>query len=69
MAQQQDKSSPDAPDKSGASDEVVNMFTFVVGTGFSQTIGACGVMSNIINIICFAKMGFKETVNISLFSK
>ncbi|CAG5130214.1 unnamed protein product, partial [Candidula unifasciata] len=31
-----------------------------------QAIDLLGIVTNIINIVCFAKQGFKETTNISL---
>lgn len=34
-----------------------------------QLIDVVGTGANVVNIICFVKQGFRETVNISLFGK
>lgn len=31
-----------------------------------QSINIFGIITNIINIICFAKLGFKDSINVSL---
>ncbi|CAG5126558.1 unnamed protein product, partial [Candidula unifasciata] len=45
---------------------VLTICYWVIYTGLCQTISIFGVLTNIINIICFVKQGFKESVNVSL---
>lgn len=45
------------------------VFTLVVYSVVCQAIAIFGIVTNIINIICFIKQGFKESVNVSLFGK
>ncbi|CAG5124060.1 unnamed protein product, partial [Candidula unifasciata] len=42
------------------------VFQWVVYTVVCQTIDVFGLVTNIINIVCFVKQGFKDPVNISL---
>lgn len=43
--------------------------TYLLYCFISQTIAVFGVFTNIINIMCFMKQGFSETINISLLGK
>ncbi|CAG5129996.1 unnamed protein product, partial [Candidula unifasciata] len=45
---------------------VVEIFMYVMVSGLCQLINLFGIVTNIFNIICFVKQGFKDTVNISL---
>lgn len=45
------------------------IFTYVVYAFVCQAIALSGIVTNILNIICFVKQGFKDSVNISLLSK
>lgn len=38
-------------------------------TALCQSIVVFGIVTNIINIICFVKQGFKDQINISLSGK
>lgn len=51
------------------SDRVILIFQWVVYTAVWQAVIVFGIGTNIINIICFMKQGFKDPVNISLFGK
>lgn len=44
--------------------EVMELFTWIVFTWVCQVIDIFGIITNIINIVCFVKQGFKESVNI-----
>lgn len=56
-------------DSSGISDEAVLIFTWVVFEGLCQMINIFGIVTNVINIICFIRQHFKDSVNISLLGK
>lgn len=60
---------PKAPDISEISDEAVLIFTWVVFGVLCQVIDVVGIVTNIVNIICFVKQGVKDSVNISLLGK
>lgn len=47
------------------SDYAMLIYTWVVYAVFCQIINIFGIITNIINIVCFAKQGFKDSVNIS----
>lgn len=51
---------------SAINDEVVKIFTFIVYCSVCLAIDIFGMAANIINILCFVKQGFKESVNVSL---
>lgn len=51
------------------SDHATVIFKWIIIAGAGQLLDVCGIVSNIINIICFVKQGFKEPINISLFGK
>lgn len=51
---------------SGISDEVTQIVKWVILTGVCQVINMFGIVTNIINIVCFVKQGFQDPVNISL---
>lgn len=42
------------------------LFTWVTYAGVCQTVNIFGIVSNIINIVCFITQGFKEAINVSL---
>ncbi|CAG5123387.1 unnamed protein product, partial [Candidula unifasciata] len=42
------------------------VFQWVLFTVLCQIVALFGIGSNIVNIICFAKQGFKDPINISL---
>ncbi|CAG5117984.1 unnamed protein product, partial [Candidula unifasciata] len=48
------------------SDEATEIFIWVVLTVVCQALCLFGISTNIINIICFVKQGFKDPINISL---
>lgn len=45
---------------------VVLIYKYVVFTVLRQAINIFGIVTNTINIICFVKHGFKESINVSL---
>lgn len=47
------------------SDRVVLILQWVVLATVSQLTDICGIRANIINIVCFVKQGFKDTVNVT----
>lgn len=51
------------------SEELERIFTWVVYGVLCQLIGIFGIVTNVINIICFIKQDFKSTVNINLLGK
>lgn len=51
------------------SNEVRQIFQWVFFTIICELIDIFGVAANIINITCFFRMGFKDTINISLLGK
>lgn len=51
------------------SGELELIFTSVVYGVLCQLIAVFGIVTNIINIICFIKQDFENTVNISLLGK
>ncbi|KAK0040585.1 N-formyl peptide receptor 2 [Biomphalaria pfeifferi] len=48
------------------SDHVLATFTSVVDTWFSLVIALLGILGNILTIVVFTTMGFKETINITM---
>lgn len=48
------------------SNEVTIIFQWVIFTVLCQTTDVFGVVANIVNVICFVKLGFKDPVNVSL---
>lgn len=48
---------------------VICIYTYVTIAGLCQLLNIFGIVTNIINIVCFVKQGFKDTVNISLLGK
>ncbi|CAG5115103.1 unnamed protein product, partial [Candidula unifasciata] len=48
------------------SDKAIIIFQYVMITVICQFINIFGVGTNIINIMCFAKQGFNDSVNICL---
>lgn len=54
---------------SGLSDKAKLVFAWVNYAVVCQAIVVFGVVSNIINVVCFVKQGFKEPINISLTGK
>lgn len=51
------------------SDEAALTFTWSVYGVLCPIIGIFGTVTNIINIICFVKQDFEDTVNVSLLGK
>jgi len=58
----------ETPFKGLVQDSVLNIFTVVFTVVARGTISFFGIIFNVINIIVFSKQGFRDTVNISLFS-
>lgn len=54
-------------DASGLSDEAILIYTWVIYGVLCPGIDIFGVVTNILNIICFIKQEFKDSINISLF--
>lgn len=48
------------------SDSLRTIFQWIVFAVMNQLVDIFGTVANIINIICFVKQGFKDSVNISL---
>lgn len=48
------------------SNEVLEIFQWTFYAFLSETMDVFGTVTNIINIVCFVKQGFKDVVNISL---
>lgn len=53
-------------DLSGISNETFLIISLIVYGVLCTTIDLCGMITNIINIICFVKQGFRDSVNVSL---
>lgn len=51
------------------SDEAVVIFQYICYTIVNSFIDILGVVTNIINIACFIKQGFADSVNVSLFGE
>lgn len=51
------------------SDAELNIFNWVVLAVLLQVIDLFGITTNAINIICFARQGFDDPINISLIGK
>lgn len=51
------------------SDAELNIFNWVVLAVLLQVIDVFGITTNAINIICFARQGFDDPINISLIGK
>lgn len=49
-----------------ASDEMRLIFQWICYTVLGQSMACFGIVTNIMNIVCFIKQGFKDPVNISL---
>lgn len=52
---------------SGISDEAILTFSWFVYGAVCPALDVFGIFTNIINIICFIKQGFQDSVNVSLF--
>lgn len=63
--------SPDvSPQYSSSVDNsITQMYVYVMYATACQAVAVSGVVTNIINIICFVKQGFEESINISLLGK
>lgn len=48
---------------------VLRIYTYVTIVALCQILNIFGIVTNVINIVCFVKQGFKDTVNISLLGK
>ncbi|CAG5120767.1 unnamed protein product, partial [Candidula unifasciata] len=48
------------------SDEIRTYFDWIGFSLLCQLVDVFGTVTNIINIVCFIKMGFKDSVNVSL---
>lgn len=48
------------------SDKATEMIKWVIDASICQVIAIFGIGTNIVNIICFFKQGFKDPVNVSL---
>lgn len=62
-------STSNAADNSPMSSQAVELFTWIVVVVMCQDVNNLGILTNSINIACFVKQGFKESVNISLLGK
>jgi hypothetical protein len=51
------------------SNEFIDKFTLIFFNGFWQTINLFGIITNILNMICFVKQGFKDSINVSLLGE
>lgn len=47
-------------------DQTVIIYTYVVQATICPAIAVCGIVTNVINIMCFVKQGLNESVNITL---
>lgn len=47
-------------------DDVRTVFQWILFAVLGQLLDVFGAATNIVNIICFAKQGFKDAVNVSL---
>lgn len=54
-------------DMSGISDQEMQIFSWVLFGAVCLAIDAFGIITNTINIICFVKQSFHDSINISLF--
>lgn len=51
------------------SDEVTLILQWIIYNIVCQSIDLLGIGTNVINIVCFVKQGFKETTNVNLLGK
>lgn len=51
---------------SAISPETMRVFNWVVFSVVCQMINIFGIATNVINIVCFVRQGFKDSVNVSL---
>lgn len=51
------------------SDEALTVFLWLICSVVCQMIAVFGAVTNIMNIVCFVKLGFQEPVNVSLLGK
>lgn len=54
-------------DLSGISDQTIVTFSWIVFGALCLGIVAFGIVTNIVNTVCFFKQSFQDSVNISLF--
>ncbi|CAL1543645.1 unnamed protein product, partial [Lymnaea stagnalis] len=50
------------------SDELLSIISVVVKSALYQIFSAFGMTTNFLNLVVFRKMGFRDTVNVSLFA-
>lgn len=48
---------------------VVSILNWILLSGLCQGIAVFGTCANLVNIACFIKQGFKDSVDVSLFGK
>lgn len=51
------------------SDQATSICQWIMDTVICQLIDVFGIGTNIINMMCFIKQGFKDSVNVSLFGR
>lgn len=44
----------------------ITLFNWIVFATLVQIFAVFGVISNVVNIVCFIKQGFKDSINVSL---
>lgn len=59
----------EVPANFGINDATINIYTYVMFTVLCQLINIFGIVTNSINISCFVKQGFKDSINVSLMGK
>lgn len=58
-----------APTFVGLDESTAHIFLWIIYTVICQAVEVFGIVTNIINIICFVKQGLGDSINISLLGK
>lgn len=58
-----------APAFVGLDESTTHIFLWIIYTVICQAVEVFGIVTNIINIICFVKQGLGDSINISLLGK
>lgn len=61
--------SPETSRTTFIGNDVVGILQWIIWATLPQVIIGCGIVGNVINIICFVKQGFRDTVNVTFVGK
>lgn len=51
------------------SSEITVILQWIIWSTIPQIVIVCGIVGNVINIVCFVRQGFKDSVNVTFVGK